>query len=252
MLLFKRILNEPEPGIPWVERRRTPRFNLHPDFPLKAVLSFIGRDDTGAPMSDSRQAWHWKGRLVDISERGLRMQLGRGVRGDPRDECDLELTLEDFEFNVPCHISNVRAEPQGTVIGLQHDIEDESTWASYRQLLEVVALGSTLKPVSRQAKPDATGYLVEQYGSDRPARLTVWRHPANRAVVAFEFLLKDTLMRVASGLEVEFLLGPDADEARPVPPSKEGEVRRLFHWVAPNIAPCVPPDVRAFVRYYAT
>lgn len=252
MQLFKHILKEPEPEVLWVERRRAQRFTLHPDFPLKSVLSFIGRDDTGVPMSDSRHAWHWKGRLIDCSERGMRMRLGSGVRAHPGDECDLLLTLEDFELTVPCHISNVRAEPEGTTVGLQHDIADEATWAAYQQLLEVVALSSTLKPAFKHTKPDPSGYWVEQYASERLARLTVWRHPANQAVVAFEFLLKEVLMRAAAGLEVEFLIGAQAAEVRPVPPSKEGEVRRLFHWVAPNLAPCVPADVRAFVRYYAT
>lgn len=252
MQLFKHILTESEPEIPQVERRSTQRFVIHPGFPLRAVLSFIGRDDTGAPMSDSRQAWHWKGRLIDCSERGMRMQLGRGVRGDVGDLCDLMLTLEDFELSVPCHISNVRAEPESTAFGLQHDIADEVTWITYQQLLEVVALSSTLKKTFKHTKPDATGYLAEQYASDRPARLTVWRHPANKAVVACEFLLKNTLMRAAVGLEVEYLIGLDAESIRPVPPSKEGEVRRLFHWAAPNLAACVPDDVRAFVCYYAT
>lgn len=253
MLLFKRILNdESAPGVPWVERRRAPRFTVHPQFPLRAVLSFIGRDDTGAPMSDSRHAWHWKGRLVDCSERGMRMQLGRGVRGDPGDECDLELTLEDYELSVPCHISNATATPQGTVLGLLLDIADEKTWRSYQQLLEVVALSSTLKPAFRHAKPDATGYLAEQYASDRPSRLTIWRHPANKAVVAFEFLLKESLVRAAAGQKLEFLAGTAAGEAKFLPPAREGEVRRLFHWVVLNLAPCVPEDVRAFLRYYAT
>ena len=54
MLFFKRILKEPESATtaaPAVERRSEQRFRVSPDFPLKAVLSFIGRDESGAPMS---------------------------------------------------------------------------------------------------------------------------------------------------------------------------------------------------------
>ena len=251
MLFFKRILKEPEPvvkTVPQVERRSTKRYVINPQFPLKAVLSFIGRDDTGAPMSKSRHGWNWKGRLIDCSEQGARMELGPTLKVVARDMCDLKLRVEEFELTIPCHIANIREQAEGLVFGLKHDIEDEATRNAYRQLLEVLALGSTLKLQFKQAKPDESGYLVEQYVCIRPARLRIWRHPADQSVAAFEFQLKDSLVRAAAGRGIEYLSGADA---RPAPPAKAREIQRLFSWVVPNISPVVPEDVREFLQDYA-
>ena len=255
MLFFKRILKEPEKvpdpapaAVPPVERRSMKRYVVNPQFPLKAVLSFVGRDDTGAPMSHSRHGWNWKGHLVDCSEQGARIQMGPVLKVAARDLCDLMLTVEDFELTVPCHIANIRHLADGVLFGLKHDIEDEQTRSAYGQLLEVLALGSTLKLQGKTTKPDASGWLVEHYASDRPSRLTIWRHPANAAVAAFAFQLKDNLVRATYGGRMEFRTGP---EARPATAAKALEIQRLFNWVLPNLATAVPEDVREFLKRYA-
>ncbi len=246
MLFFKRILKEPEP-VPQVERRSSKRYIVNPRFPLKALLSFIGRADTGAPMRHARPGWNWKGRLIDCSEQGVRIQLGPAIKVKARDLCDLTLTVEDFELTVPCHITNIREQTEGLVFGLKHDIEDETTWSAYRQLLEVLALGSTLKAQTKPLQPDPSGYLVEHYVSTRPARLSIWRHRADESVAAFEFQLKDNVVRVAAGHEVQYLTGADA---RPATAAKALEIQRLFNWVVPNIAAAVPEEVREFLKRY--
>lgn len=253
MLFFKRILQPPPPPAapeaPRVERRSTRRFTINPKFPLKAVLSFVPRDDTGAPMNTSRHGWNWKGRLFDCSEQGARIVMGPTLKVEARDLCDLSLTIDDFNLNIPCHISNLREHDGGMIFGLKHNIAEEATRIAYQQLLEVLALGSALKLQSRTAKPDATGYLVEVYASDRPARLTIWRHKEDKSVGAFEFQLKDSLVRGAAGRAVRILAGTGAD-ARPAPAAKAMEIQRLFHWVVPNLAASVPEDVRIFLQKF--
>ena len=253
MLFFKRILQEPEPtsSSPAVERRSTKRYAINPAFALKAVLSFIARDDTGVPLSDTRHGWNWKGRLIDCSEQGVRIQMGPGLKVELGDPCDLKLTVADFALSVPCHITNIREQPEGMVFGLKHDIEDEATASAYRQLHEIIALGSTLKLQPKAAKPDASGYLVEVYASPRPSRLTVWRHPADQSVAAFEFQLKDNLVRGAAGQMVEFLADQEGTGSRPASTEKCLEIGRLFSWVVPNLASVVPDDVREFLKHYA-
>ena len=250
MLFFKRILKEPEPEPveevpPPVERRKWPRFKVHPDSPLKIVLSIVGRDESGAPMSNSRHGWNWRGRLLDCSEQGVRLQMGPVVKAVIGDGGELTLEMEDFHLTVPCHIANIVEQPAGLVFGLQHDIEDEADWQAFRQLLEIMALGSTLKRQFKRTKPDESGYLVEQYASDRPARLTIWRHEQDQSVGAFEFLLKDSLVRGAAGSELQYLAG--ADGASAATSAQAGEIRRLFRWVVPNMSPAVPADVRKFL-----
>ena len=97
-------------------------------------------------------------------------------------------------------------------------------------------------------KPDESGWLVERYASDRPSCLTIWRHPANGAVAAFAFQLKDSLVRATYGSRMEFLTGPDA---QPATAAKALEIQRLFNWVLPNLASAVPEDVREFLKRYA-
>lgn len=251
MLFFKRILKVPEPAVnpvPLVEQRRGPRYAVNPKFPIKAVLSFIGRDDTGVPLSNTRHGWNWKGRLIDCSEQGAHIQMGPALKVAAHELCDLKLALDDFELTIPCHIANVREKTEGFVFGLKHDIEDETTRIAYIQLLEVLALGSTLKLHGKTAKPDESGYLVEHYDSDRSARLEVWRHPSDQSVAAFEFQLQDNLVRAAAGQGMQYLTGASA---RPAAAAKALEIQRLFSWVVPNIAAAVPDDVRAFLRHYA-
>jgi hypothetical protein len=246
MLFFKRILQEPaESGRAIVrkERRSDRRLAIGLEFPLHAVLCFDRHGGTVAPMSP--RGWDWPGRLLNCSEVGARILLGPGALAAHGDFCDLRLDLEGFRLTVPTRITNTRVERDGIHFGLKHDIERAAVAIAYRQLLEIVALGATLKLHSRTTKPDDSGYLMEQYAGGRQSRLTVWREKSDRKVTAFEFLLKDCLVRAAKGQPVEYLTN-----ARPATPAKTVEIKRLFGWVMPNLAPTVPDDVRDFLRSY--
>lgn len=257
MAFFHRILQEPPPaapsaggvsgGLPAVERRRAARFPVSPGFPLRAVLNYIGRDDTGAPMSQSRHGWHWKGRLIDCSELGARMQLGPGHRAIIGESCDLRLSVQDFEVVVPCQITHRRANAEGVVFGLRHEVDDPAVARDYRQLVEVIALGSTLRLRTRSPQPDESGYIVERYASSRPSALTVWRNPSGGAVSAFEFILRDCMVRVALGQGTEYFSG-DATGAHRASSARCLEIHRLFQWVVANLTDAVPEDVRDFLR----
>ncbi len=259
MLFFKRILKapenppgeNPEPELPRVERRSTQRFAIQPEFPLKAVISLVGRDDSGAQMSASRHGWHWKGRLIDCSEKGIRIQMGPALRAVSGDACELMLSVEGFELTIPCRIANVHEKEQGLVFGLNHAIDNEADLIAYRQLLEIVALGATLKAQFKHTKPDETGYLLEQFAGDRPSRLSVWRNPSDGSVMAFEFLLKDSLVRAAAAQPAEYFTSEGGAGTQPAAAAKAAEIHRLFQWVVPNLAPAVPADVREFLQYYA-
>ena len=254
MLFFKRILKQPGPApanSPAVERRSEARFSISPDFPLKSVLSFVARDETGNPMSNSRAGWNWKGRLVDLSEEGARLQLGPAVPIRAAESCELILSVQDFQISVNCEVTNVTESPEGILIGLKLLFDHPETQAAYRQLIEVIALGSTLVLQSKTPQPDASGYIVETYGGPRAARLTVWRYPANGGVGAFELVFQDNMIRAAAGQQVEFLTDLDGRGSQPASTEKCMEIGRLFQWVVPNLPASLPPEVRAFLRHYA-
>jgi hypothetical protein len=247
MLFFKRILKEPaaEAGHAVVrkERRSDRRLAIGPQFPLEAVLSFDRRGGSVAPMSV--RGWDWAGRLLDCSEVGARILLGPGALAGRGDFCELQLDLEGFKLEVPCRITNTRVERDGIHFGLKHDLADEATRNAYRQLLEIVALGAALKLQSRTVKPDSSGFLVEEYASDWQSCLKIWREVSDRKVTAFEFLLKDCLVRALRGQPAEYLMDASAATL-----AKVTEIRRLFGWVLPNLAPIVPDDVRDFLRQH--
>lgn len=257
MHLFKRVFKHPEPeptvaplGIARPERRHTQRYVVNPKSPITAVLSFIGRDEAGARMSSSRVGWDWKGRLVDFSERGASIQLGAAALAAPGDAGELKLTLRDAVLEIPCEINHVRVQAEGLIYGLRFGELDEATRDTYRRILEILALGIRLRLQFRKTEPDAIGYLVEQYASDRQSRLTVWRNQGDRAVAAFEFLLKDCLVRGADRYPVIYLTGGDPATARRASPARVEEIQHLFRWVVPNLARCVPADVRDFLQRY--
>jgi hypothetical protein len=252
MLFFKRILKETRPESKTVlgtERRGLKRYAINPLFPIKAVLCYSGRTNSQDPMGPARPGWHWQGRLLDCSERGARIQMSPAHKVEARSLCDLRLTVEEFKLTVPCHITNIREHAEGLVFGLRQDIADEATGKAFRQLIEVLALGSTLALHSKTKERDKTGYLVEHYVSNRPARLSIWRHPADESVAAFEFQLRDNLVRAAEGHALQYLVGAPA---RTATPAQAQEIQRLFNWVLPNLAAAVPKDVREFLLRYST
>jgi len=252
MLFFKRILKDTKSAantsLP-MERRSLKRYAINPRFPIKAVLCYSGRINSQSPMGPPRPGWQWQGRLLDCSERGARIQMSPTLKVEARSLCDLRLTVEEFKLTVPCHITNIREHAEGLVFGLRQDIADEATGKAFAQLIEVLALGSTLKLHSKPAEPVKGDYLVEHYVSDRPARLSIWRHPADESVAAFEFQLRDNLVRAAEGHDLQYMVGVPP---RTATPAQAQEIQRLFNWVLPNLAAAVPEEVREFLQQYAT
>ena len=171
------------------------------------------------------------------------MQFEPGAQGH-----DVEQLPVSFQFS---HVSEVKFQPVMEALTLHPNVGDVAKLPAYRQLLDIVALGARLKLQFKKPKPDDSGYLVEQYASDQQSRLTVWRDSSDRTMSAFEFLLRDCLVRAAQGQRIEYLSGTDTAEARKATPAKSTEIQRLFQWVVPNLAPAVPADVRAFLQAYA-
>jgi hypothetical protein len=244
MLFFKRILKEPEAGrkVPRKDRRGARRLPVGAEFPLHAVLGFERRGGTIAPMS-APGGMAWKGRLLDVSDVGARILLPPVALASRGDNCELRLGLGGFALTVPCEVTNLRVEGDGVHFGLRHDLTQDDVRDGYRQLLDVVAFGATIRP-DKKAVGDGSGYLVEHYGGDG-SRLSVWREPATHKVTAFEFQLEDCLVRAAKGRPPEHLVG-----GRTATPAKAVEIQRLFAWVLPNLASAVPDDVQAFLRQY--
>jgi hypothetical protein len=252
MLFFKRILDVKKSDTAPSERRGNERYAVLPDFPVKTVINIISRDDFGQPIKTRNgEGTDWTGRLINLSSAGARVQLPRTIsalRGDP---CLLKIDVQGFELSVPGKVAHVAERRDSFVFGLALNLEASPAQLAFRQLVELVALGATLKQV-RPPQPDASGYVVEQYAGDPASRLTIWRHLVGREVAAFEFQLKDCAVRGVAGRDgIECFASVDTAHSAPVKGAREDEIQRLYQWVVLNLAAAVPADVREFLQRHA-
>ncbi len=250
MQFFKGILQETGDEVVADERRSGQRMAVGADFPLKSMLSFIGRDENGELLGGKRANWNWKGRLVNCSEIGANMRLAPSVRAKKGDACDLKLSLEEINLVIPSRIVNLRETDDGVHCGLKHEIEDLGVEKGYAQFLEIVALGAALQPSFKKTQPDDSGFLPEQYASSWQSCLNVWRRQADGKINAFEFVLRDCLVRAVKEHEMECFTGTSPANAKPATTYRTWEIKRLYSWVVPNLPRKVPADVQKFLRGY--
>lgn len=244
MLFFKRILDTKKAEAP-SDRRGGSRYAVQPGFPVKAILNISGRDDAGRPLKT--EGIDWTGRLIDLSYTGARIQVPRTVMAERGDDCRLKLDVQGYVLVVPASIAHVASRQDSLLFGLALSLEASQTGAAFRQLVELVALGSTLKQ-AKALQPDPSGYMVESYAGEPASRLVIWRHMVGREVAAFEFQLKDCAVRaLADRPELEFFAGADSTTRRATG-TKAEEIKRLYQWVVLNLAPGLPPDVRDFLQ----
>ena len=252
MLFFKRILNAASgKGAPR-EKRRTTRYDLNPAFPLRAVLCLTGRDNFGKPLKASDdKGWDWKGQLINFSSTGARIALPPAALAARGDDCQLKLTLDRYQLVIPSQVAHLREHRDHVVFGLQLNLTDSQTRQAYRQLVDLVALGSSLKLV-QNIRHDGSGYLVEQYGGKEDALLTVWRDSMKQMVAAFELKVKEYYIRGTSKTRKMNYLVAGADKVlKPVSSSMNPEMQRLFQWIVPNLTEAVPADVQDFLKLHA-
>jgi hypothetical protein len=239
MQFFKRILQSSEKAIAPEKRQGGQRLVVAEEFPLRVALGEAG------------DRWNWKCRMLNCSEPGVRVLTGAAVTVVTGAPCNLRIDLEGFELMVPCVVSNQRRQGERLFLGLKQVIADAETLGAYRQFLEIVALGTTLRLHVRRSQPPGAEYLVEQYVSARRSCLNVWRHPSTAMVAGAEFIMKDCLVRVMPGNPLEYYAGPEATAALRASPAQALEIHRLFHWVVPNLSLSVPEDVRKFLQKHA-
>lgn len=250
MQFFKGILQESGDEAVPEERRSGERLAIGADFPVKSMLSFIGRDEHGELLGGRRANWNWKGRIVNCSEVGANMRLAPSVRATKGDACDLKLSLEEIDLVIPSRIVNLRETEEGVYCGLKHEIEDLGTEKAYAQFLEILALGATLQPSFRKTQPDDSGFLPEQYASSWQSCLNVWRRQSDKTTTAFEFVLKDCMVRAVKDHEMECFTGTPTTGTKPATSFRIWEIKRLYQWVVPNLSRKVPADVKKFLNRY--
>lgn len=255
MLFFKRILDVSKAPEVTTNRRAASRFVVNPEFPVTAVLNITDRDMFGnLPKNQNKRAdgTDWPVQLVNLSSTGARLQVPVSVRAKRDDFGRLKLDVQGYQLIVPGRIAHIAEGDGYRVIGLVLDLSTANTQAGYRQLIELVALGSSLT-LTKSPQQDGTGYNLEEYGGEPASRLSLWRSLASGEVIAFEFRLKDCLVRGHDGSTgVECFTGTNAKTAQRASPAQGEEIKRLYQWVVLNLPPAVPADARAFLQQRAT
>lgn len=250
MLFFKRILNVTT-GNSSRDKRRANRYAVNPAFPLRAILSLTGRDSFGNPLKASdNKGWDWKGHLVNFSNTGARIELPPAALAARGDECNLKLILDGYQLVIPSRVAHLKEHRDHVVFGLELNLTESETRQAYRQLIDLVALGASMKRV-QEPHPDDSGYLVEQFGESAEAALKIWREVHQQLITAFELKVRDYYIRgTAKDRKLYFLSGESADNLKPVPPTRLGEMQRLFDWMVPNLSKDVPEDAQAFLKHH--
>ncbi len=253
MLFFKRVLDVSKTAATTANRRVASRFVVNHEFPVAAVLNIAGRDELGRSLEKSKRGTGWDSpvQLINLSTTGARMQVPLEVKAQRDDFCRLKLDVQGYQLIVPGRIAHVAVDDGYHVFGLVLDLGAANTAAGYRQLIDLVALGSSLV-LTKPLQQDGTGYHFEEYAGEPASRLSIWRSLASGTVIAFEFQLKDCLVRGHDGSTgVECFTGTDAKTAQPAKTEQAEEIKRLFQWVVLNLAPAVPADVRDFLQQHA-
>ncbi len=252
MLFFKRILKAAIKPSASQEKRRSNRYAINPAFPLRSILSLTGRDNFGNALKASdNKGWDWKGQLINFSSTGARMELPPAALAAKGDDCNLKLILDRFQLIIPCRVAHVKEHRDYAVFGLELNLTQSETRLAYRQLVELVALGSSLKLVKND-RTDESHYLVEQYGGKEGARLTIWRDPDQQRCAAFELKVKEYYIRgTAKNKKLQFFTTGESKVMRPLVASNSIEMTRLFQWIIPNLTDAVPADVQDFLKLHA-
>lgn len=262
VLLFRKLLNFPRRALARLrDKRRTRRYPIGPDFPLKATLALLG--PSGEPGTSAR----WTGRLADFSSTGASAIIPRAAVARRGYTTALELRLDHLALSLPCKIAHFRTLPDHSLCGVALEKTDAATQKAYLQLLESVVIGATFAPFKARGLPETPAGLVRQdYRSDhRDARLHVWRDRKTKALDAFELVvdwhcLRGTARAAVPGrtrLRIFSRHGERSGAERPYSDPSLGlirgdhqELRQLYGYIAANLSTDLPEDLRGLMAKF--
>ncbi len=244
MLFFKRILNFNQETAAKSEQRHAQRYPVAPSSPLRAHLLIAGR--------------RYPARLANLSGTGVSIEvpdIESTARGTP---AQLEIALEAHTLVIDVQVAHTQPGANCVGFGLELKFADFDTKKSYLQVLEPVAIGSSLKAGdSKLVREKERGMITISYHGSGDTQLMVWRNFAGQAIEGFEFRMHDYFVRsgpIPPALDIFTCEEPTAEHKlsyRGPTLKRSGEenaeVRQLFHWVLPHLSEAVPDDVREFL-----
>jgi len=247
--LFKRILSFKETLVQGDQRKAT-RYPVGPDFPLKTMLNLFGRDAAGNLLESSDGTGRdWSGRMLNLSATGASMRLPNSAIAMRGEFCRLKFSIGDSILEIPANVAHFKVHSTHATCGVELRFPDQETHAAYLQLLQPVAVGSSLAAVdSKKVKQDTPGFHKEEFKGDS-SHLTIWRAgSASGTLQGFDFRMANYGVRWTDGMEELDTYGvvQGSDNPVEITPAQQVEVRWLFCLAVPNLSKAVPPDVREF------
>lgn len=251
MSLFKRILSFTETAVHGDKRKAT-RYPVGADFPLKTVVNLFGRDSAGKLLeSPDGTGCDWTGRMLNLSATGASMRLPNSAIARRGEFCRLKFSIGDSVLEIPANVAHFKVHSTHAVVGLVLNFPDEEILAAYRQLLQPVIVGSSLKAIDPgKVRQDTPGFHKEEFGGDS-SHLVLWRAGGEQgALQGFDFRMAGYGVRWTQGMPELDTYGVVAGSDDPVEltAAQQVEVRWLFCLAVPNLPKAVPADVREFLR----
>ena len=247
MLFFKKILNTKSETVEQKDKRLNNRYPVGANFPIKANVRLIGRDEMGEPLAQSlEEGRDWRCRLLDISRKGVSVGLSPSASSKRGDPAWLTLSLGEDSLTVPAYVAHWRVSRIESICGLAVDFPEPSMQKAFLQLVEPVAMVSEMQMVNpAKLVQDAPGLKMEQYTGSGTTRLSVWRDPTTKGIMAFEFQLADYLVRWSTGMEELDI--SRASGSRALSEAQMAEITWLFCLSATCLDKRVAPDVREYL-----
>jgi hypothetical protein len=246
MLLFKRILNFNRTKVDNSEQRGAERYAVGANVQFTATVRLSRHDDQGRPDPRGRQDPELPAKVVNLSTLGASVQLPPEATATHGEKCLFELSLEDYQLEIPGTVAYFRQFPAHATCGVAFAFDFFEIRKAYLQLLEAVAIGASLIPVkASEIKPDATGLEKEVYRGKEGAQLSVWRADADGEIQRFDFRMNDYGVRWSHGQsELETYATKAAGSLNR---TEQEEVSWLFCLAVPNLAKALQADVRKFL-----
>jgi PilZ domain len=261
VLFFKRILNFSEEPAKPSDLRQAPRHVVGPTFPFKAVVTLPAYDGEGNVIVGHNSGQDWAGRLTNLSATGGSIQLSTAAAGRSSEPCLFKLSLDTYALEIPSRVAHFRNYPQYALCGFAFNFPNFEVQKAFLQVLEPVAIGSSLSPVDQKTVlQDLPGLRKEQFSGHAGSVLTIWRQAASNEIHGFDLRMSAFGVRWSQGLPALDTYGftqpptPPGKKAVPPPPefhklteAQQEEVHWLFCLAVPNLAKAVPVDVRKFL-----
>jgi hypothetical protein len=249
VLFFKRIFNfEKAQVTQMAEKRLNTRYTPGAAFPLHSYLHLSRYD--------------WKpAKVLNLSGNGIGLLGAREFRAPIGQDVKVKLVLGADELVLDGRLAHFEARPKDVYCGIGFKFGDFQAQKAYLQLLQPVAIGQSLQPVTvDRVVQNEPQFIKQVFRGEGDSGLTVWLTKApGTPLHSFEFQMHDYFCRAdAAGGVLEAYARESGDShkgklSHPVFDTTGGlrdEIRKLFHWILPNLSSKVPDDVRAFLHRF--